>query len=407
MADSSPSATKNDTRELFNKIIAQVTEGRIAIMLTSVIIISLLLAFIIWIFHKIGLKDESCKNLDIIYTTPSNQSYFHTKNNIKSDALEKFDNSYNSILINYYVKSSYNSCCGDGYKNNFVSLCALEKCIFNGCRFLDFEIYSYNNVPIVASSTANSNFIKETYNALLLSHVLKTITTDAFTPVNNTTKGTNCHYDPLILNFRVMSSNVTMLDTMSDLFKEYLNKDENPNQDQEFSLLKNKKDDALLNTKMSTLRGKIIIICHFNPDPKILEKYPDNSKLTTLKEYISLIGGRGYCNMLRYNDIVAMNDNTNTIRETKQKFTIVLPNLDNSVKNFDSVTSIANGCHAICMKHQSDPNTDSNLLFYNEKFKSNFYSWILKEAHLIKVAPPSFDTPEGTILGATPPVGGD
>ena len=32
----------------------------------------------------------------------------------------------------------------DGYKNNFVDLCALDTCIKFGARCLDFEIYSYN-----------------------------------------------------------------------------------------------------------------------------------------------------------------------------------------------------------------------------------------------------------------------
>ena len=55
-------------------------------------------------------------------------------NNVKGDALQNFDNNLASIFRNY-VKSSYNSCCGDGYKNNFVNLCALEKCIIAGARF--------------------------------------------------------------------------------------------------------------------------------------------------------------------------------------------------------------------------------------------------------------------------------
>ena len=48
-------------------------------------------------------------------------------------------NGLTNKLINYHVKSAYNCCCGDGYKNNFVAICALEKCIAIGCRFLDFD----------------------------------------------------------------------------------------------------------------------------------------------------------------------------------------------------------------------------------------------------------------------------
>ena len=288
-------------------------------------------------------------------------------------------------MINYHVKSAYNCCCGDGYKNNFVALCALEKCIGNGCRFLDFEIYSYNNDPIVASSTANSNYIKETYNALLLSEVLTTITENAFDGVK-----TICANDPLILNFRVMSTNITMLEKMGDLFEEYFDRSINSN----FSLLATYKDASVLSIKMKDLYRKIIIICDFNPEPNIII----NPKLAKLQNYINLKGKSLYCNTFRYNDIVAKNGNSQFIEDTKKKFTIVLPNLDNSIKNFDSVSSFINGCQAICMKHQ---NLDSNLIGYNDQFEiDGIFSWILKDLMLINVAPASLATPSGVGLNS-------
>jgi hypothetical protein len=343
-------------------------------IITSVIIIMLLLTLFIWIFHKIGLKDETCNKFSTNSTSASNVSYFSDVRTIKSDALPYFDNSY-CILINYYVKSSYNSCCGGEYKNNFVSLCALEKCINDGCRFLDFEIYSYNNIPIVASSTANNNYIKETYNALLLDEVLKTIIELAFTSATaDNNKGTACHNDPLILNFRVMSTNITMLQEMGKLFEKHI-----PLTSDKFLF---QKDDAVLNMKMKELFQKIIIICDFNPDPNILL----NDKLTILKNYVNLKGKSRQCNTFRYN-------NTTTIEDTTIKFTIVLPNLDNSTQNFDSISSFTSGCQAICMKHQADGNSDSNLKFYNNKFNSNYddnrntnnFSWILKKSAYRKV----------------------
>lgn len=345
-------------------------------LFTSFTIIMLLLTLFIWIFHKIGLKDETCNKFSTNSTRTSNVSYFKSYKTIKiikSDAIPYFDNSY-SILINYFVKSSYNSCCGGEYKNNFVSLCALEKCIIDGCRFLDFEIYSYNNIPIVASSTANNNYIKETYNALLLDQVLETIIDLAFTPAivdNNNIKGTACHNDPLILNFRVMSTNITMLQEMGKLFEKHI-----PLTGEKFLF---QKDDAVLNMQMKDLFQKVIIICDFNPNSNILL----NDKLTILKNYVNLKGKSTQCNTFRYN-------NTTTIDDTQRKFIIVLPNLDNSTQNFDSISSFTTGCQAICMKHQADENSDSNLKFYNEKFNSNYgdknkFSWILKEPAYRKV----------------------
>jgi len=336
-------------------------------LFTSFTIIMLLLTLFIWIFHKIGLKDETCNKFSTNSTSTSNVSYFENNQTIKSDAIPYFDNSY-SILINYYVKSSYNSCCGGEYKNNFVSICALEKCIKDGCRFLDFEIYSYNNIPIVASSTANNNYIKETYNALLLDEVLAKTTVLAFTPViENKNKGSACHFDPLILNFRVMSTNITMLQEMGKLFEKHI-----PLTSNKFLF---QKDDAVLNMRMKDLFQKVIIICDFNPNPNILL----NDKLTILKNYVNLKGKSTQCNTFRYNT-------TTTIDETQKRFTIVLPNLDNSTQNFDSISSFTTGCQAICMKHQADGNSDSHLKFYNDKFNSNYvndakknFSWILKD----------------------------
>ena len=349
---------------------AYVTNSDSLIITLGVIILVLLVLFG-WIFDRLGLKERSCTKLDIFYPKLTNQSYFNNGNIMKSDARTSFDNS-NNMLLNYNVKSAYNCCCGDGYKNNFVALCALEKCISNGCRFLDFEIYSYNNDPIVASSTANSNYIKETYNALLLTEVLTTITDNAF----DGTK-TLCSNDPLILNFRIMSTNLTMLENMGTIFEEYLDKSINS----DFTLML-EKDASVLSVKMKDLYRKMIIICDFNPNPNIIL----NPKLLKLKNYTNLRGNSLSCNTYRYNDII-IKDASQLIEHTKKKFTIVLPNLDNSIKNFDPVSCFVNGCQAICMKHQ---NLDSNLTGYNDEFTlAGNFSWKIKETRLLNIPPES------------------
>jgi hypothetical protein len=364
------------------------------LMNTLGIITILLIALLGWIFHKIGLQKESCQKLDVAYPNAQNLTYFNGINSIRPAAQALFDNS-NSTLINYFVKSSYNSCCGDEYKNNFVDLCALEKCIFNGFRFLDFEIYSYNNDPIVASSTANNNFIKETYNALLLSEVLKTITENAFDA-----EKTNCNNDPLILNFRVMSTNVTMLEKMSDLLEEYLVIKSNFN----YSLLLSKEADVL-NTEMKALYKKIIIICDFNTAPGILDQNSANSKLKKLQNYINLKATGDNCNTFRLREIDTKNGTSQFLDETKKKFTIVLPHLENSKINFDSVTSFRNGCQAICMKNQ---NNDNNLKGYVRRFEENdvvLSSWIMKPPELINMASLNLNFRPGINL-RNPPQGG-
>ena len=336
--------------------------------ITLVIIIFILLILFSWIANRLSLKDRSCNKLKIYWPTLTNTTYFRTTSAVKQDSGFGSDTS-NNKLINYHVKSAYNCCCGDGYKNNFVAICALEKCIAIGCRFLDFEIYSYNNEPIVAASTANSNYIKETYNSLSLEEVLITIKDKAFS-----LSATNCADDPLILNFRVMSTNLTMLKKMGDLIDTHLNSSTNS-----FKLEINKEENLIF-TEMDKFNRKVIIICEFNPMPSFIDNEPD---LTKLSNCINLKAKGLNCNTFRYNQIASKKGSASFIESTRTKFTIVLPNLDNSILNFDPTLSFDTGCQAICMKHQ---NIDNYLLGYNGLFKSKKnYSWFKKSSQLLNI----------------------
>jgi hypothetical protein len=194
-----------------------------------------------------------------------------------------------------------------------------------------------------------------------------------------------------------MSTNVTMLEKMSDLLEEYLVIKSNFN----YSLLKSKEADVL-NTEMKALYKKIIIICDFNTDTGILDKYPTNSKLTKLKNYINLKAKGNSCNTLRLNDIVAKDGTPQFIEETQKKFIIVLPNLEISKINFDSVTSFRNGCQAICMKNQ---NNDNNLKGYVRQFEENdlvVSSWKMKPENLINKASLNLNFQRGITLRNPP-----
>jgi hypothetical protein len=349
--------------------------------ITMAIIIIILLVLFGWIYDRLDLEQRSCAKLEKYYTKSIGRSYFTGLNtvvvSVPSTKNSVFDAS-DSILQNYYVKSAYNCCCGDGYKNNFVNLCALEKSIKNGCRFLDFEIYSYNNEPIIASSTANNNYIKETYNSLRLDEVLSTITSKAFNAIN-----TNCYRDPLILNFRIMSTNLTMLEKIGILFEQYLEPSSGGNDT--FKLIKqhNYTTGTITKVKMLDLYKTIIIICDFYPSNNILET---NVQLSKLKQYINLKGKGEYCKTYRYNEIIGKKNRF--IDETKRSFTIVLPTLNNLVNNDEFASSYGYGCNAIAMKYQT---LDPNLIQYNKQFENaGNYSWILKPNHLITNVPTRF-----------------
>jgi hypothetical protein len=363
-----------------------ISSGQYFYITLSIIIFIVLLLFS-WVANRLSLKTRSCNKLNIYWPSLTNTTYFLNPTTQTTGAIVKQNSGFgidtsNNKLINYHVKSAYNCCCGDGYKNNFVALCALEKCIANGCRFLDFEIYSYNNVPIVAASTANSNYIKETYNSLLLEEVLLTIKEKAF----NLTS-TNCANDPLILNFRVMSTNLVMLKKMGDIIENYLG-----DGDGVFAI-ETRKEETLIFAQMEELYRKVIIICEFNPLPSIIDT---NADLSKLKDYVNLKAKGLNCNTFRYNQIASKKGSVSFMESTKTKYTIVLPNLDNSIINFDPALSFDTGCQAICMKHQ---NMDNNLLGYNALFKAKQnYSWFKKSrTELLNIDIPT--VPDTTGLG--------
>ena len=187
-----------------------------------------LILLILWYFYRINiLKSSNCTNSDALYKE-SEQSVMKM-NSLETnypdiltyttleDIYSEFTNTSDQqkfYLINYYVKSSYNSCCGGNYKNDYVSLCALENVIKQNVRFLDFEIYSVNNIPVVAaSSQLNNNFLKETYNSIPLSAVLSTINNHAFASIQ-------CSTDPLFINFRLMTVQACVLNAMNTIIKE-------------------------------------------------------------------------------------------------------------------------------------------------------------------------------------------
>lgn len=368
--------SKNNNYNYLVEKFRSVTQGYQGHMIFGLIIISLIIILLVtWIYKTLGLKEESCKKLEIIYQNNSFQTKsFIMNNNISArkdnNSSNYFDIQYECLLKNYYVKTAYNCCCADGYKNNFVSECALIKCINLGARCLDFEIYSYNGEPIVAASTANNNSIKETFNYLKLSHVFDILNSQSFSDVH-----TSCFNDPMFLHFRIMSENKTIYDKMGTYIKDNLDKDNRYLLDENKYNYLHIQSDKLLTTHITSydLKKKFIIMVNTKNNNLM-----DNSKL---KKYVNLRSGSKNMKLLRYENVVAMgNNNPILIDDSKTSLIMVLPNLNNSLENYDPVLPQVNGCQFIGMKFQ---NLDNNLYAYLKQFKDyGSFSFILKPSVL-------------------------
>ena len=119
-------------------------------------------------------------------------------------------------LYDYYIKTAYNACSGGGYRNDFVNICNLKSVLKEGVRGLDFEIYSVDNNPVVATSTSDSYYVKETFNSVNFADVMNTIANYAFT--SGTAPNSS---DPIILHLRIRSNNQAMYSNLAGVFKSY------------------------------------------------------------------------------------------------------------------------------------------------------------------------------------------
>jgi len=147
------------------------------------------------------------------------------KENADADTKDIMDRNLTSInaqdsqskfkLRDYYIKAAYNAFNPDKFKNSNVSMDALLYVIARGCRFIDFEVFSVENEPVIASSSVNSFNYKETYNHIPVA--------DAFEVLGNYVfSGSKCPNpgDPFIIHMRIMSRNITMYDKLAKIISQ-------------------------------------------------------------------------------------------------------------------------------------------------------------------------------------------
>ena len=316
-----------DVTNTGNKMIKMTDYAKVVL----VIVIFILFLLMSWIYTTLNKENAACNKLNTMYRTQNtfiSNSYLNNGRQIKRKGdyqNNEADKDYICILRNYYIKAAYNCCCGDGYKNNFVNECALEKCIAQGARCLDFEIYSYNNEPIVAASTANNNSIKETYNSLKLTDVFDMLNTKAFN-----SDGTASANDPMILHLRIMSENATIYDLIAKYIVSHLTRGGDhllplkyTIQDAEYE---GKNGDELLQMPITNLYQKYIIAVHTN-HKSILE----NSRLV---RFVNFKSGSNKFQLFRYNQMSASDSNNPLIiNASKPCLFMVIPSINNSIVN--------------------------------------------------------------------------
>jgi len=303
-----------------------------------------------YLYYK-SLRQRECEAMDKVYGDI----------NGKLSSFNGSNQNFQYALRDYYIKSAYNACSGGKYRLDYVDLCHLKYALKAGCRGLDFEIFSIDNLPVVATSTSNSYYIKETINSIPFDDVMKTIVNNAF--ASSTAPNYN---DPIIMHLRIKSTNKVMYDNIAKIFGGYSSYLLGPKYSFEYQ------GKNLGATPLNEIGSKKIIIIVDRSNPAFMES-------NTFYEYVNMTSTSTFARALHYYDIKYSPDMNELIEYNKLCMTIAMPDTGSDPVNPAGPVVRETGCQFIAMRNQY---LDTNLEEVNQFFDENGVAFVLKPEKL-------------------------
>lgn len=317
------------------------------LLIIAVVVFSLILAY--------GIKKSH-----LLTTNNSNMSQELSTIPTKISNINIDDGNYQHNLRDYYIMSSYNSCCGGGFNNNFVDIEPLKLVIRKGARVLDFEVYSVNNKTVIAASPTDNFYLKGTYNSLPFNDVMQVVNNYAFS--HGTCPNAD---DPLFINFRVKSKKPHVFEDMTkSLYQNFVSR----KLGSEYAYGYN--GENLGTVPLRDLNGKVVIMCSRAND--LFEK-------SSLYEYVNIVTGSHFLSELRNYDVQYTHSFNELIETNKKNMALTMPDLSNTDNNMPVLIHFKYGCQMPCMNFQ---NLDSNLQYYLEFFNKAGSAFSLKPVPL-------------------------
>lgn len=315
-----------------------------------VMTISVIVLAILYFYYVKNLMPKECSIMEKKYGTI----------NGKIKSINSNDPKCGYTLKDYYIKTAYNCCSGGSYKNDFVNLCNLKSVLKQGVRVLDFEVYSINNKPVVATSTKSSYYIKETYNSVPFSDVMNIVVNYAFS--GGTAPNPN---DPILFHLRIKSTNLEMYKNLAKIFKQNRSFFLGPEYSYEYS------GKNIGDVKLISLSKKIIIVVD-----KSNNKYLDNDDFY---EYVNITSNSIFMRALNFYNIKNTPDLSELQNFNKKNMTICMPDKGTSPPNPSAVVARETGSQMTAMRYQ---NYDVNLQEDEKFFNDNGYAFVLKPDRL-------------------------
>lgn len=274
-------------------------------------------------------------------------------------------------LRDFYVKTAYNCCATGTLKHDWVSPKALKTCIRQGARCLDFQVFSIDNKPVIAISSNNEHSVKGSYNSIPFATAMKIISNYAFSSAT-----CPCPGDPMILHFRIMTKNTSIMDVMAKDIQMYLN---SRVLGPEHSFESHGKSFGGVDIK--DLKKKIVIV---------VDKSHANPSKTKLDEYVNMTSNSAFMRTIRYHDVKFTPDMQELIDYNKQYMSMCIPDVGDDPKNPSPATAHNYGCQFVAMSFQKN---DDQMKYYTKFFNDEGSSFVLKPEELRHI-PITIDEPK-------------
>lgn len=369
------------------KMVEGMNESFASIVLIIMILISILL-MVLQLYYTRNMGSSNCNRFDKLYSVLDGS--ISNISSATTNVAEDSPMNYQHQLRDYYIKTAYNSCSGGNSKNGVVSICVLKDLIKQGVRGFDFEVYSINNQPVVATSTVDSFYVKETYNYVPFSDVLLTLKNFAMGSATSTCPNPS---DPVILHLRFKSSNQQMYTNFATLLKGMSGYMLGPEFSCEYSgCLIDASNNAMVSKNLGSvpllqLCNKIVIIAD-----KANSAFIEND---SFREYVNMTSGSVFMRALSYYNVKFTPDMNELTNYNKQQMTIVLPDDGTNPANPSGILCRGLGCQMVAMRYQlTDQYLNEDTLFFN----SSGHAFCLKPVPLrympVYIAAPTAPDPK-------------
>jgi hypothetical protein len=345
--------------------------------------------FLIWviiyyIYSKLSLESNNNKRMKAFYKSLGGTKISEITGckNEKDCETGMHTNRLNELrpkLRDFYIMSSYNTCCGGNTKKDWVSMKPLVEVISQGVRFLDFEVYSDGGKPIIAAGPeANPDgkyCIKGTYNHLNFDQVMNKINNAAFTLPSNKN-------DPLFLNFRIKTNSKGVYDNMYESINNYfggkgrINRLVSENLRYDGGKVNSSNDNTISNVPLYQLKGKVIISVKDVNHGYIGKKF---SELISISDKNKAGIGMPYINSYKNLQVKDAYDPQELITENKQYLGITYPDFTNSASNSSAALHHKLGFQFVTMNFHI---IDQHLKYYLTFFNNAGSAFVLKPENL-------------------------